>query len=94
MSYPNKCFNCETTENLNDYWPDDQPKAVLLCEDCMAEQQRIERLANDLAKLPSCDYRLMLMDKAETVQQLVNVLRAHDMTSCASCVAAQYGEAA
>ncbi len=48
----NCCFNCQTIPalaDLNDYWPDDQPKPVLLCDDCLKEQQRVEKLADELA---------------------------------------------
>lgn len=38
-----------------------------------------------LAALPSCDYRLMIIDRSETVQQLVNALRAHDQAQCIAC---------
>lgn len=82
------CFNCNTTPaltDLNDYWPDDQPKAVRLCDDCMEEQQRVEAEANQLAALPSCEYRQMIIDCSETVQQLVNALRAHDQQQCFAC---------
>ena len=81
----NSCINCETTTNLNDYWPDDRDRSVLMCDDCMEEQRRVERLANEMAALPSCDYRAMIIDRAETVQQLVNQLRSHDQScSCAA----------
>jgi hypothetical protein len=84
----NTCFNCKTTPalaDLNDYWPDDQPKPIRLCDDCMKEQQRVEAEADQLAALPSCDFRQMLIDRAETVGQLVNLLKAHDQAECFSC---------
>lgn len=81
----NSCLNCNATSNLNDYWPDDQPKAVLLCDDCMEAQQRLEKQADELAALPSCECRQMLIDHAETVQQLVNSLRSHDQQGCMLC---------
>jgi hypothetical protein len=79
------CKNCGATTNLTDFWPDDQPKPVTLCEDCCEAQAAVEAEADRLSALPSCDYRLMIIDRSETVQQLVNALRAHDMTPCFAC---------
>ncbi len=83
--YEYACQNCKATSDLYDYWPDDQPKSVLLCNDCCEAQAAVEAEANTLAALPSCDYRAMLIDRAETVQQLVNVLKAHDQAACIAC---------
>jgi protein-arginine kinase activator protein McsA len=79
-----ECTNCKTTQGLiethitNEGW-------VYLCDDCAAEDQRMEVLAEQLAASPSCEARQRLMDTAETTGDLVNRLRAHDQTACNMC---------
>lgn len=82
----NACTNCETTRGyLNTIWIDDKPFPVLLCEECAEEVRRIEAEADALAALQTtCDRRAMLIDRAESTAELVNLLRAHD-TECAVC---------
>lgn len=57
------------------------------CDDCMAEEARLEAEGGALALLPSCDERQRIIDRAESVAQLVNQLRAHDQTGCPDCAA-------
>jgi hypothetical protein len=82
----NACTNCETTRGyLNTIWINDSAFPVLLCEDCAEEVHRIEAEADRLAALQSsCDRRALLIDRAQTTGELVNLLRAHDM-ECVIC---------
>jgi len=83
------CINCGATRasgaDLSEFWPDDQPKPIVLCDDCAAEVRRIERYADELAKLPSCDVRAKIIDDATTTRGLVHALTAHDQSGCVHC---------
>ena len=79
------CENCGTTEGaVEQIWTEDGRKPRL-CEDCAAEVRRLEKLADELAALPSCDVRQRIIDTAESTGELVNRLRGHDLTPCAAC---------
>lgn len=84
------CANCDAKESNGAYLSEytlPENITLLLCDDCIAEQQLVERVANYLTERPSCETRQHLIDAAKTTQQLVNALHAHDMTACASCAA-------
>jgi hypothetical protein len=82
------CENCGTTRGfINEIWTDDG-RMPLLCEDCAAEVRRLEMLADELAARPGCEERAALVDSCEGTWQLVNALRAHDMTPCTGCASA------
>jgi hypothetical protein len=58
---------------------------LLLCDDCITEQKKVETAADELAVLPSCEARQRIVERPnKTVQQLVNALLAHDL-GCAEC---------
>ncbi len=77
------CFNCGSTVNLTDIWPDDHDKAVVACHDCADEILRLEAEVRELCALPSCAVRDQIIDRVQTTAQLANALRAHDMAcSC------------
>jgi hypothetical protein len=81
----NCCANCNTHHDwylLSEYQTP-TGETLLLCDECREEEERIERLADQMAALPSCDYRAMIIDREQSTRVLVNALRAHDM-SC-SC---------
>jgi DNA-directed RNA polymerase subunit M/transcription elongation factor TFIIS len=82
-----QCSNCEANERdgfyITEAWGDDG-KNVLLCDDCREEQERVEKQADELVKLPSCEARQRIIDEATTTGGLVNALRAHDM-HCPVC---------
>ena len=88
------CENCGMTEGtIEQIWTDDGRKPRL-CEDCAAEVRRLEKLADELAALPSCEARQEIIDTAESTGGLVNRLRAHDMAQCAACACCAGGKAA
>jgi hypothetical protein len=79
------CENCGTRQGcIETIWTDDGTKPSL-CEDCAEEVQRLEKLAHELAVLPSCPQRQQILDHTDTTEVLVNRLRAHDMAQCADC---------
>jgi protein-arginine kinase activator protein McsA len=81
----NVCENCGTSRgHIEQIWTDDGTKP-LLCEDCAEEVRRIEQLADELAKAPSCPERQQILDTAETTAGLMNRLQAHDIAQCAAC---------
>jgi hypothetical protein len=81
------CENCGVTGGyLDQIWTDDGTKPRL-CEDCAGEVRRLEKQADELALVPSCEQRQQILDTAETAAALVNRLRAHDMSQCAACAA-------
>jgi hypothetical protein len=89
------CQNCGTRHDwylLHEYQTDDG-RTLNLCHDCCTEFARIEKLAIELAEMPSCEARQSIIDRAETTEILVNGLSAHDLRcACASTVCC--GEAA
>ena len=88
------CENCGTTEGtIEQIWTDDGRKP-LLCDDCAGEVRRLEKLADELAALPSCDLRQQIIDTAESTGELVNRLRGHDLAQCAACACCASGKAA
>lgn len=86
----NSCYNCRAKSSdgtwLNDYTT---PEGLRFqaCDDCIAEAHRVEQEACELADRPGCDERLQLIDKAQTVNILVNRLKAHDQAGCPACAA-------
>lgn len=78
------CANCGQTGDFSEVWTDDG-RRLELCDDCAAEERRMERLADQLAALPSCETRQRIIESAATTAGLVNALRAHDLARCASC---------
>jgi hypothetical protein len=83
---PAGCENCGTTRGfIDECWTDDGRKPML-CEDCTSEVRRMEVLADELAAKPSCEARQALIDKAQSTEQLVNVLRGHDQIECFACL--------
>ena len=83
------CHHCGTTGGyIEEIWTDDGGKP-LLCEDCAGEVRRLEKLADELAAAPSCQQRQQILDTVETTTELVNRLRAHDMTPCIACASAR-----
>lgn len=81
------CANCHGTPaegySLSIVHTDDGER-LLLCDDCAQENSRMEKLADSLAALPSCEYRQSIIDAGLTVRQMVNALRAHDFL-CVAC---------
>ncbi len=78
------CDGCARRDAaLFDFSTDDGHN-LRMCNECCAEERRIELRADELAALPSCDRRAMLIDLADTTRGLVNTLQAHDV-SCAAC---------
>jgi hypothetical protein len=91
----NSCFNCETKNDwylMSEVEVDGQ--TVTVCDDCREEMERIDSEADRLTALPSCDYRAMIIDRAQTSRQLVNELRAHDMNGCHGCRSLSLAEVA
>jgi hypothetical protein len=79
------CQNCSATDgDITQIWTDDGTRPWL-CDDCAQEVRRLERAADELASVPSCELRQQILDTLETTAQLVNRLRAHDMSQCAGC---------
>lgn len=78
------CGNCGETGFLVEIWTDDG-RRLLLCDDCAAEERRVETLADQLAAMPSCETRRQLIEDANTTAGLVNALRAHDLSRCVYC---------
>jgi len=56
-----------------------------LCNECREEDNRIERLAAELASVPSCESRQRIIERAQSAAEVVNGLRAHDMSGCGLC---------
>jgi hypothetical protein len=81
----NCCANCQSPDSITNPVETHMIEGAWtpLCDECMEERQRIERKADELAALPSCDYRAMIIDREQSAAVLVNALRAHDL-SC-SC---------
>jgi len=77
------CENCGTTGSFDSILTDDGEQ-LLLCDDCIDEQRRLEAQACELAAKPGCELRGRIVQHAASVGQLVNGLRAHDM-QCAAC---------
>jgi hypothetical protein len=80
-----ECENCQTTSGCIETVFTDDGRKPLLCEDCADELRRVERLADELAAKPSCEFRQAIIDRAETTEGLVNALRAHDLVQCIAC---------
>lgn len=84
---PPKCFNCQA-KSTNGTWLSEYTtetgEEILLCDECREEEARVERKADELAKLPSCDYRAMIVDQAHSSRELANLLEAHDLY-CEAC---------
>ena len=78
---PNECYNCRCTQlELLEFWPEDEDRPVFACDDCAAEQRRIEKLADELAAMPSCEEREAIFNlMGLTVQRLVHLLQIHDL---------------
>jgi protein-arginine kinase activator protein McsA len=80
------CENCGATEGFIDWIYTDDGRKPHLCEDCIEEQRRIERMADEMSSVPSaCQTRQQIIDESETVQELVNRSRGHDLIGCAEC---------
>jgi len=84
----NCCFNCNAKDSIENPVESHliEGKWLPLCDECYGEELRIESEADRLSALPSCDRRAMIIDRAETTRQLVNELRAHDLSGCPSCL--------
>lgn len=84
------CYNCGA-KSSDGTWLSEfctyEGTEVLACDECIAEERRIEAEGDRLAALPSCEERQRIIDHSETVQVLVNALKAHDQTGCADCAA-------
>jgi hypothetical protein len=88
-----ECFNCHQKSGITEMFTADG-REVFACDDCGDEQRRIEKQADELAKLPSCAVRNNIIDNAPTTQQLVNQLRAHDQAACSACAYSALGRVA
>jgi hypothetical protein len=83
------CKNCGTCHDrylLHEYLTVDG-QTLTLCDECCAEERRIEALAVALAALPGCEDRQRIVDACHTAPVLVNRLRGHDLAQCAACAA-------
>jgi hypothetical protein len=81
---PDGCASCDRTDAVLFDITTEDDQHLRMCGECCDEERRIERLADELAAMPSCDTRAMIIDLGETTRALVNQLQAHDM-SCAAC---------
>ena len=82
---PPECRNCRQTQSVMlSFWPSDEDRPILLCDDCAREARRIEALADELTALPCCPERERIIDSATSIRQLVNLLRGHDL-ACGCC---------
>ena len=72
------CVNCDTTNGPIETYMTYDGEQLPLCPGCCEAEAYTERLADQLAALPSCDVRQGLIDAAETTRGMVNALTAHD----------------
>lgn len=75
------CENCGRTE-VELFAID----GLFVCDDCAEEQQRVEEAAAAMAAADRpCAVRRHIIATAQTPNQLLNRLRAHEMAACAIC---------
>lgn len=72
------CTNCDTTDCFDTHMVDGA--WTPLCDDCYAEELRIEAEAERLAVKRGCDWRELIIDRAQSAREVVNKLTAHDQT--------------
>ena len=77
------CTNCGTTDCFDTHMIDGA--WIALCDDCHAEELRIEAEAERLAVKRGCDWRELIIDRAQSSREVVNKLVAHDQ-NCACTV--------
>lgn len=79
-----RCENCNSTGFYDAILTDDGQQ-LLLCDDCIGEQRRIEAQASALAIRPVvCEEREQIVNHASSVGELLNRLRGHDVV-CSQC---------
>jgi hypothetical protein len=75
------CGNCGRTGRRLTYLAD---WSHMSCDDCAAEGEHVEEEIVRLSS-PLCPEQATIMNTAETIGELANRLRAHELTECVAC---------